>query len=169
MKFGLFLILCAALFLKPNHTPAFAKSGKKASNSSLAPVAANKPAQDAMAQLPQMPEETPKETPPAKNWEVRTSPIAMLVNWYTIEPAIHFKEHWALGPTFTLYAGSRHPFLIGLRGTAVGFFTTYYLEAMPASGWYLALRLQSQKYTSYPASDSSTQAINHVKGSTAEL
>lgn len=168
---SLFSGLALAILLLVPSDSAWSKAQSTPKVAPTLPAAAPKAKPDVAAEAPpkDVAESAAEMKEPGKKWEVRTSPIAMLIRWYTAEGAIHFNDHWALGPTFTLYAGSRHPFLVGFRGAAVGFFTTYYVEPLPASGWYLALRLQRQKYTSYPVSENATQAIKHIKGSTAEL
>jgi hypothetical protein len=163
MRFWKFIALFPIILFAPLK-PCWAAAGK---NQNLPAVEKSTPAKVEPANSPK--EVAPAEQTEFKRWEARISPIAMLVSWYTVEAAIHFNDHWALGPTFTGYAGSRHPFLVGLRGTAVGFFTAYYLEALPASGWYLSLRIQKQRFSSYPASESSSQVIKHIAGNTADL
>jgi hypothetical protein len=109
----------------------------------LAPAAATSPAEE-LAQ-----------------WEIKVSPLALLVKWITLEAGYRLNSQWVIGPSFTKYAGSTRPMLIGFRGESLGVFLTHYFQPLPENGWYASLRASHEKYTSYPG-DESSDRINGI-------
>lgn len=102
-------------------------------------------------------------------WEVRTSPLALLVRWFTLEPGYRPAEHWAVGPTYTRYSGSSNFIFGGRVGRAVGLFGTYYFQSLPGEGAYMTLRWQREKYTEYPSSEVSRPVVEQRDGGTLTL
>ncbi len=84
--------------------------------------------------------------------EIKTSPVAFLAQWITLDASIRLNQNFATGPAFILYTsgGTGGMLAPSYKGYAAGWQIFYYTKSVNNNGLYISGHAYFEEYRSFP-------------------